>query len=351
MSTIFFAWELGANLGHVTTIAPVADELMRRGHRVVAALRDVSRAELLGDVEVLAAPFCHTLRRKVVTYADLLANAGFADETTLGSLVKAWQCVFMLTKPDVVVCDHSPTAILAARAVGLRCVTLGTGFGVPPNASPLPNLVDGLASFEEPLVANVNRITPIGQLADLYYGCEAHLLTTVAELDHFGSRQGVEYFGPLTGGFGSRPKWPSGKGPRVFAYLKPFAGLEPLLGILDRKNLPRLVVLPQTELVDLNTAIEEADLVISHASHGVTAAAVLRGRPTLVFPTQAEQYLFGRAVERLGAGRIARPETIEYDLDAAMSLKVPRLVAPPDPVPRLADRIEAPRCRELPREH
>lgn len=339
MPTILFAWELGANLGHITTIGPIAHELRRRGHRVLAALRDLSRAELLGDVELLPAPFCHTLRRPVVTYADLLANAGFGDRSTLASHVKAWTNLIRLVNPDVLICDHSPTALLAGRAAGVRCLTVGTGFYVPPNVSPLPSLVPGTPSSEEQLVENVRQFLDVVRLADLYHGIEAHLLTTIPELDHFGPRSDVEYFGPACQSFGAAPVWPVTTGPRVFVYLRPFPGLDALLEALRRIGAS-VVTAP----VDVNLAIADADLVVCHASHGVTSRAVIQGRPTLLFPTQAEQYLLGCIVERVAAGRIARPGNIEADLEAAISLKVPRFDSPVNPVARIADRIEVPRC-------
>lgn len=339
MATILFAWELGGNLGHITTIGPVARELQLRGHRVVAALRDVSRAELLGDVELLPACFCHTIRRPVITYADLLANAGFGDRGVLTSQVKAWSNLLRLVNPDVLVCDHSPTALLAGRALGIRCLTLGTGFCVPPNTSPLPNLVAGQSNSESHVVENVRRFLPITRLADLYHGIDGHLLTTIPELDHFGPRVDGEYFGPVCQSFGPPPQWKAMAGPRVLAYLRPFPGLEKLQDVFHRKSA-NVITAP----VNLSQAIAEADLVVSHGSHGATAQAILQGRPTLMFPTQAEQYLFGCVVERIGGGRIARPESIAADFDVALSLKVPRFDAPVRSVERLADRIGAPRC-------
>jgi hypothetical protein len=60
MATILLAWELGGGLGHFMNLRPVADGLARRGHRVVAALRDLSSARRFlpnQDVTLLQAPF------------------------------------------------------------------------------------------------------------------------------------------------------------------------------------------------------------------------------------------------------------------------------------------------------
>src|SRR5207247_8636282 len=45
MATVLFAWELGGGLGHMMQMAPLARALVRRGHRVYAALREVAGPE------------------------------------------------------------------------------------------------------------------------------------------------------------------------------------------------------------------------------------------------------------------------------------------------------------------
>jgi hypothetical protein len=38
--TILFCWELGGGLGHLMQMLPLADDLVKSGHRVFVALRD-----------------------------------------------------------------------------------------------------------------------------------------------------------------------------------------------------------------------------------------------------------------------------------------------------------------------
>ena len=45
MATILLAWEFGAGMGHLMTLRPIADGLVRRGHRVIAVLQDLSQAQ------------------------------------------------------------------------------------------------------------------------------------------------------------------------------------------------------------------------------------------------------------------------------------------------------------------
>jgi len=54
--------------------------------------------------------------------------------------------------------------------------------------------------------------------------------------------------------------------------------------------------------------LRNCDLVICHAGHGTVSAALETGVPVLALPTQLEQYLTGRRVEAMGAGRLVKPE-------------------------------------------
>ena len=58
MARICFAWEMGANYGHLSGFAPVGAELLARGHELVAILQNVHDARHFFDrrVEILQAP-------------------------------------------------------------------------------------------------------------------------------------------------------------------------------------------------------------------------------------------------------------------------------------------------------
>src|SRR3954466_6055754 len=121
MSRVLFAWELGGSLGHLTSLQPLTIEFLKRGHQVFLAARDLSQLQTVFagiDVTLLQAPWnarCKGILQPVITYADLLLNVGFSDANALSSHVSAWKSIYDLVKPDLLVCDHSPTALLAAR--------------------------------------------------------------------------------------------------------------------------------------------------------------------------------------------------------------------------------------------
>jgi UDP:flavonoid glycosyltransferase YjiC (YdhE family) len=58
--------------------------------------------------------------------------------------------------------------------------------------------------------------------------------------------------------------------------------------------------------------------VICHASHQMTAQALLAGKPVLLLPTQLEQFLIMRRLVRYGAGLGIAPEVPNADYPSAL---------------------------------
>src|SRR5688572_10552231 len=233
MATILLVWELGAGTGHATHAAPIVNGLVRRGHRVLAALRDPSVARGLFDpaIEVLPGAVQRDLRvgakRVTETFAHLLADAaGFDDAEALAAVAGAWRNLLRVVKPDVVLFDHAPTVLLAARGLGCRKVVFGPGFNCPPDVFPLPSLrpwakvdVQQLKNVEAPVLDCANRVlrswgeAPMERLGQLYGDVDETLLITFAELDCYREHRDVSgsprYFGPvLSAGGGVAPRWP-----------------------------------------------------------------------------------------------------------------------------------------------
>lgn len=240
MSRILCVWELGGGYGHIAALAPLAQALRARGHEVTLVLKDLFYAErILGEsgLEYVQAPVWQHPPRDLpnpVNYAEILFHVGYLNAANLFGLVKAWRRLYRAFNPDLLLVDHAPTALLAARGLNIRTVTYGSGFFAPPRRLPMPSIRPWLQVSEERLMSSETRVLfeinhvlkmlgepPLERLADML-AVDHEFLATFPELDHFGERTDADYCGPrFTRDSGAAPHWPEGAGPRVFAYLKP----------------------------------------------------------------------------------------------------------------------------------
>lgn len=357
MARVLMCWELGADLGHVARLKPLAEALQARGHQVSFAVREpLSAGKLLDPARFpwFQAPY-QTLAVSpplpTRSFAAVLHNTGFHMMQALLGRLRAWRNLYAGLKPDLIVFDHSPTALLAARGIKSRRVVLGTGFGIPPDVAPWPGFdatdqspeIDA-AEQQVLSVANAALATlaepPLARLADIY-SVQAQLFFTFKELDHYGPREGAEYWGPTQQDAGIPTAWPRSTGKRVFAYLKPFDTLPDLLKAMQAAGLPTLIYLSQgadqvrcqfqggnlafsERPVDLGVAVAKAELVVCHAGHGTVSAALLKAKPLLLLPLNLEQRMLAARVTGMGAGLAAPALAPE-----GMQQKFQRLLAEP----------------------
>lgn len=339
MARYLFAWELGGDYGHLARLLPVALDLRSRGHEVVLAVRDLMGAEKLLTPHGLTYFQAPLWLRKVtqlpaaISYPELLMRFGFLNATALTGICKAWRNLIGQLQPDAVVLDHAPTALLATRGLPLARVNFGTGFCIPPHARPMPHFrwwqrenMARLQDSERHAVATANQVlvelgaptmAGMGELRD----CDATLMCTFAELDHYPERNENDYLGPIFSlGQGLDMPWPAADGPRVFAYLKPeYAGLDAILAALQTSGASVLAHVPgaarQTlqkfssaamvvspDPLDIDRMRTGCDLAICHGGAGTTAAMLLAGKPLMVFPMQMEQTMGAHRLAAMGAG-------------------------------------------------
>ncbi len=333
---VVFCWELGAGYGHIAGFLPVARELHRLGLRVTWLVRDLSNTgsfTLPPGQRLLQAPFWLPRRRSdspVGNYSELLFRHGFLEPGGLAGLLRGWRNQFDLLAPDLVVFDHSPTALLASHHRHTPRALLGTGFFAPPPVSPWPSLrpweavdTERLRAADATLLGNINAALALNgepALASLpaLFEVDENFLCTFPELDHYRGRSLEAYWGPrMEVSSGEAPSWPAGEGPRLFAYLKnEFQGTQPVLDALGELGNPTLLHvagLPDGETgaasvrncarpVNMAAACREADAVICHAGHGTVSAALLAGLPVALLPTQQEQRMLANALLEYGLG-------------------------------------------------
>src|SRR5690606_15930682 len=141
--TILCTWELGGELGHISNLSAVARVLETEGYRVVVALRDLSRAyPFFFDTKVtlLQAPVwlpMMKMQRPIACLADTLLLSGYLETDPLHCLVIAWQALVKQVKPDLVIFDYSPTAMLAMLDQTFPKMLVGSGFADPVPGHPI----------------------------------------------------------------------------------------------------------------------------------------------------------------------------------------------------------------------
>lgn len=339
MKRVLFAWELGANLGHLTRDLPFARACMEAGHAVFAAVADLRGAvQVYGetDVTLLQTPLLRKSAARAshpVSHADILLHHGFGDADALAGALAGWRSIFDLVRPDLLVYNHAPTALLAARLHSIPVLLLGNAFEIPPPMSPSPAFrpwertpVDTLKDVERLATEAINTQlarhghAPVTSVAQLFAPYPAHI-AALPELDPFGPRPDARYVGPVYGLPTAPPTpWPGQAGRRsVFAYLRPeVPNCEALLAALDELDAAALCVLPgmpkawaarypslmlRDAPADFREWLPAMDLVVTYGTGTINTAA-LAGVPVLTAPQVIEQYLTGMAMERFGAGRV-----------------------------------------------
>ncbi len=350
MSRVLLAWELGSNIGHLGGLAPLAQALRARGHEVTLAVKDVAGVGSIAGLDtfrVLQAPVWHKRADKHEpprSYAEILAAFGYTDSGGLSGLVRAWQGLFALVNPDLIVAEHAPTALLAARSAALPRATYGSGFYLPPRDSPLPNMrpwldipAAQLAASEDKVLACVNQVlsalhvAPLATLAELL-ATDADFLMTFRELDHYRRRRGGRYLGVVSGeGADAAPAWPAGSGKKIFAYLHgDYRDLGAILSAvnaldvraiifapgmapaaLDKFRSPRLVFSRRS--LPLSAVARQCDVAVCHGGLATTVAFLRAGCPLLLLPLHLEQFLMSTNVESLGAGLMINPDSPHPD--------------------------------------
>ena len=341
MSRYLFAWELGANLGHLTRLVPVARTLAKRGHEVLFATRDLGEGAetlMLNRLAYVAAPALAYERKAaepILSYPDILAAHGFANPRKLNGVVGAWLGLFGAYQPDAVILDHAPAALLAVHLRKLPHLTLGTGFTLPPAMAPMPSMrpwakdsPEALRAVESAVLANVNAAARHHQqrgfshLHELFDPASS-AICAFPELDHYGRRAGARYIGPTFVTDAGQPmRWRGKVGPKVFVYMRAASVIDALLRELAKVKADAILYAPgATEAQQriakeagfqltlhparMDALLKEADLVVSAAGHGLLSAgpaAKRLGAALFLLPAHLGEKL-GDALDKLLGGQ------------------------------------------------
>ena len=338
MPRVAFAWELGGEFGHAMSCAGLARSLHARGHRIAFIFRELEQLAHLPETvaydRFLAPSFASEGAglRPPSSLAEILLGCGYADPAWLTSALRQWIQRLGEWKPDLLVADYAPTALLAARVLGLRRVSLGISFAVPPPLVPLPAFrfdrpppPEQLAALDASALASVNAAlsnvgaTPLAALQQ-QFETEEDFLCTFPELDAYGTRPTSRYWGPrFRDDAGVSVHWPAGRGPRVLVYVKKeLPQLDALISLLASSALRVIAFIPgldearrqrlqgplrivSTGPVRYGPLLDECDLYVSQAGTAATGV-LMSGVPQLLFPAHYEQFLTATRIAQLGAG-------------------------------------------------
>ena len=340
-------------------VSELARRMSGRGHDVVCVMKDApaSRVMLGGEaIPVLPAPVWKKPRKRLgetINLAEVLINLGYLVTGQLASVMADWRDLFRVLNPDLLVVNHAPSALLAARDADFKVAHFGTGFSLPPRLKPIPSLVSWKPVKPERLERSENALLKTINAALAEAGCHAiealhqmfkaddEILVTFSELDHYPDRPGAEYAGPvISTDRTDAPVWPheAEVGRRIFCYLKPgHPGFSKMMTALAAVDAHKLVFVsgtrgrpPETaearnftfsdRPVNIRHACRQSDLVVCHSGHGTVAASLLEGAPLVMLPAKRhlEQTINARNVVRTGAGVALPAEAGRERMESAL---------------------------------
>ena len=339
MARILLAWEFGGNFGHLTQLLPLAKHLRAAGTR--ADLRAVRRNARRSGARparfrLLSGAGVATARRASGGGAvQLLRNPPSLRLSRTRRPARHGEGLardLRHVAPEVVVFDHAPTALLAARGLEAARVICGVGFCSPPRVQPLPNFRTWeevprarLGSSEAQVLDTVNaalaqlRLRTIAAVHELF-DADEEFLCTFPELDHYSARPHGRYCGPVFArDEGDEAEWPDAGSKRVYVHLRPeMAAFDAVAEALSDSGESVLWVapgLPDARIkryakralrfvrrpVRLADIAAHADAAVLYGGHGTVAAMLLAGIPMALYPAHVEQALVTRNAVRIGA--------------------------------------------------
>ena len=367
MATVLFAWELGNGLGHVMRLKRLAGRLAPHGLGIVAAVKNLAAAHFLaGDgITLIQSPIWpvvfrdnYKFEQSSATFGDMLAGFGLADPQLLPTLLAAWDRLFAFVRPDIVVADYAPAAMLAARG-RLPLAIVGSGFAVPPAEMltfPLLHHASPPIRREQDILASVNdalrslKIAELDRLPQMFES-EVRSVQTFPILDPYRTERVVSAEGPVVpiplpreaGSHTIFGYFASGWSPRadLIDALMPFGRrlrvFGPGLSPAQSSMLSNAGVLIETRPLPLSQNLARMSLLIHSGNAGLAAEALAAGVPQLALSVDIEKDLTGQALADAGVGRLIKmhdPSAMistrmieELAVDAKLALRASELGA------------------------
>lgn len=335
MKTVLLAWELGAGTGHAVALRRYAARLRRHEVRLIAVVKNYVAAQGLLDlgVAILQAPpwpghWLSSAQRQAgssATMGDNLAECGLMNESAFTEVLRQWDEIVAVIRPDLVVGQYAPAAALVARRRTPLLLT-GNGFTLPPSEIATFPLLHAFAPprwDEAYILAAVNNAAkssgahPLDRLAQLFEA-DVRIVETFTLLDPYAPQRIEPVDGPA---LDHSPVPRRADAERIVVYLAPGAAIHPdivdalrpfaphvhihALGLADaqRTELAKSGAHVRDQRFALSDELSHARLVVHLGGSGVASHAIAAGVPQLIIAGHIEQELNGQAVARAGLGR------------------------------------------------
>lgn len=335
------AWEHGGGRGHIAMLRDIAAAL-QDDYAFEAVLYQMDHAAELEPVCTSVksgagliydpAPASETNGLVSATWGDYLADSGFRDVEFLQSRIMWWYLFLSGREPSLLIADHAPISLIAARILGIPVAVSGIGFFVPPpGVTRFPINLPGHATSrydEAEILARLNEaavpfgMEPLQYLPELYHGGR-QLVSTLPMLDFYGDMRQTPLLPPcvdvpLVAGSEGRNE--------VFAYLSTTegndAGVIEALGSLDvpvRAYMPginaettaRLAargVVVERQALSLAAIVSRSRMIFMAGQHGTLCAALTAGLPQVCVPQQREQAFNSRRAAAAGGTKVLESE-------------------------------------------
>jgi len=345
------------DLGPISRLLPIAQELSKRGHDIAFCNRSTAPALVIQEagfnnlpVEPSQSPtvFPSEISAEIWNGNQGSSYMGFLDTDFVRAISQDYMKMMEAYDPDIVVDTWGLPACLAAKILRKPLVTItqadnhpdGKGYiwwrQTPPD---LPNPVPGVNE-----VMGEHGLSPLKEkIEELFLG-DLVLVVGTPDTDPLPENSQVTYVGPLQlkSSAENLPDWifklPADQ-PLVWVYSgNPRYGDNP--SIADSIVIIRACVegfgnekmqvvlttghqpLPE-EFSDLPANIhfasyvpglamaQKSDMVIHHGGHGSYLTGLSAGTPSIIIPTYSERESNARRLSRLGAGEFVLPSTDE----------------------------------------
>ena len=304
---VLLGWELGAGQGHIQRLVALAQRLTLYGCVPVFALKSQNLKGMDFPYQSVAAPrLPFSGREDSHTFADILATFGFNQADLLSTHLQNWQAIIKSINPDLVITDHAPGLVLAAKG-RVPVVVIGSHFAVPPPVEVFPPFrfpappesAERQMRVSETVRQVVGLDTPLGQV----FNGDRSFIFSIPELDCYRAwrqpAQNDQYVGIHVAPLPRRNGSTTGKNWTYLASDYRF------------RDLVFSMVGTEPEFKPLQEALIDKSIAIHHGGLTTAIACLLAGIPQLILPRYIEQQLNAIALSKLEVAQMLIAPTFE----------------------------------------